>query len=219
MWFAHGTMQPSIFGPGSLCAVLAYRPYLRTPSLVESDDVIVDLPRNMDDFVAPVMAQRDSQDTRVFLVVGGGAAGVAAADALRQEGYTGRIVLITEERHLPYDRPVLSKNLGKASDPGSLSLRDQEYFDKHEIEIRRSTKVEKLDAATKTLRLQAGRPYTTTPLLWQQVRGLESFQSRVLTSQEFLGYELRKMLSALLPPALPTRRLLLGYAWLAWLLM
>jgi len=124
---------------------------------VESDDVIVDLPRNMDDFVAPVMAQRDSQDTRVFLVVGGGAAGVAAADALRQEGYTGRIVLITEERHLPYDRPVLSKNLGKASDPGSLSLRDQEYFDKHEIEIRRSTKVEKLDAATKTLRLSSGQ--------------------------------------------------------------
>ena len=120
---------------------------------VESDEVVVDLPRDMDDFVAPVMAQRDSQDSRVFLVLGGGAAGVAAADALRQEGYTGRILLITEEKHLPYDRPVLSKNLGKASDPGSLSLRDQEYFDKHDIEIRRSAKVEKLDAASKTVHL------------------------------------------------------------------
>ena len=113
----------------------------------------MDLPRNMDDFVAPVMASRDSQDSRVFLVLGGGAAGVAAADALRQEGYTGRIILITEEKHLPYDRPVLSKNLGKASDPGSLSLRDQEYFDKHEIEIRRSAKVDKVDAASKTVHL------------------------------------------------------------------
>ncbi|CAE7434153.1 AIFM3 [Symbiodinium natans] len=120
---------------------------------VESEDVIVDLPRDMEDFVAPNMVQRDSQDSRVFVVLGGGAAGVAAADALRQEGYTGRIVLISEEKHLPYDRPVLSKNLGKASDPGSLSLRDQEYFDKHEIEIRRSAKVEKLDAASKTVHL------------------------------------------------------------------
>ncbi|CAK9062911.1 unnamed protein product [Durusdinium trenchii] len=121
---------------------------------VEDGNVIVQVPYVMDDFVAPAMSQRDPADERVFVVLGGGAAGVAAADALRQEGYKGRILLITEEKHLPYDRPVLSKNLGKAYDPASLSLRDEAYFKKHEIEVKCAARVKKLDAGQKTVHLE-----------------------------------------------------------------
>ncbi|CAE8600477.1 unnamed protein product, partial [Polarella glacialis] len=110
----------------------------------------------MEDFVAPTMARRDCEDPRVFVIVGGGAAGVAASDALRQEGYTGRILLLTEESHLPYDRPVLSKNFVKASDPGSLALREASYFEEHDIEVRLGARVASLDAATRVLSLASG---------------------------------------------------------------
>jgi len=46
---------------------------------VENGDVIVDLPYGMEDFVAPAMACRNPEDQRCFVVVGGGAAGLAAA--------------------------------------------------------------------------------------------------------------------------------------------
>lgn len=38
-----------------------------------------------------------------------GAAAVACAEALRQEGHSGRVVIVSDEKHLPYDRPKLSK--------------------------------------------------------------------------------------------------------------
>lgn len=124
---------------------------------VQDGNVVVDLPMSMEDFVAPQMAKKRLDDERLFVVVGGGAAGVTAVDALRQEGFTGRIMMLTEENHMPYDRPVLSKNLGKASDPGSLSLRDAEYFDEHEIEVKRSAKVSSLDASKKLIKLASGQ--------------------------------------------------------------
>jgi NADPH-dependent 2,4-dienoyl-CoA reductase/sulfur reductase-like enzyme len=46
-----------------------------------------------------------------ILVVGGGAAGVAAAETLRQEGYAGALTLLGDEPELPYDRPPLSKQV------------------------------------------------------------------------------------------------------------
>ena len=45
------------------------------------------------------------------MVVGGGAAGLAAAEALRAEGYGGSLTLACGEPHLPYDRPPLSKQV------------------------------------------------------------------------------------------------------------
>lgn len=124
---------------------------------VQDGFVVVDLPLDMEDFVAPQMVRRSPDDDRLFVILGGGAAGVTAADALRQEGYTGRILVITEEHHLPYDRPVLSKNLGKASDPGSLRLREAEYFEEHDIEVKLSTLVSSVDAQRKVIKLSSGK--------------------------------------------------------------
>ncbi len=51
-----------------------------------------------------------------FIIVGGGLAGAIAAQTLREEGFDGRITLLGEEPHRPYERPPLSKDYlqGKA---------------------------------------------------------------------------------------------------------
>ena len=49
-------------------------------------------------------------DSQTHLIVGGGQAGANAAEALREEGFEGRLVLIGEEPELPYERPPLSKD-------------------------------------------------------------------------------------------------------------
>ena len=44
-------------------------------------------------------------------MVGAGLAGLRACETLRRQGYEGRLRLVGEEKHLPYDRPPLSKQL------------------------------------------------------------------------------------------------------------
>ncbi|CAM5493136.1 NADPH-dependent 2,4-dienoyl-CoA reductase/sulfur reductase-like enzyme OS=Streptomyces albaduncus OX=68172 GN=FHS32_000521 PE=4 SV=1 [Streptomyces griseoloalbus] len=53
---------------------------------------------------------------QTFVIVGGGLAGAKAAETLRAEGFTGRVILICDERDHPYERPPLSKGylLGSA---------------------------------------------------------------------------------------------------------
>ncbi|MFC7506106.1 NAD(P)/FAD-dependent oxidoreductase [Nocardioides sp. GCM10030258] len=48
---------------------------------------------------------------RTVVVVGGSTGGVRSVQALRRAGYDGRLVLVSDESHLPYDRPPLSKEM------------------------------------------------------------------------------------------------------------
>lgn len=56
------------------------------------------------------MSTKTGNDPRRFVIIGGGAAGISAAESLRQGGFEGEIVMITEENYLPYDKTILSKN-------------------------------------------------------------------------------------------------------------
>jgi heterodisulfide reductase subunit A-like polyferredoxin len=69
---------------------------------------------------APDVTPIDAANKTVTVIVGAGAAGGTAAEALRQNGYTGRIVMIGAEPHLPYDRTKLSKAL--SSDGARLQV-------------------------------------------------------------------------------------------------
>src|SRR3954469_4000681 len=51
------------------------------------------------------------QQLQTIVIAGASLAGLRAAETLRQEGFDGRVVLIGAEKHLPYDRPPLSKQL------------------------------------------------------------------------------------------------------------
>lgn len=97
-------------------------------------------------------------DQRLFVLVGGGAGSAAAAQELRTAGYAGRILVISKENALPYDRPKLSKAMTVGLD--SILLRNQTFWDEHGIQFKLGTVVTELNAATKTITTDDGETIT-----------------------------------------------------------
>jgi NADPH-dependent 2,4-dienoyl-CoA reductase/sulfur reductase-like enzyme len=93
----------------------------------------------------------------VFAIVGAGAAGNAAAETLRRQGFAGRIVLIMHEQERPYDRPNLSKDFmtGKAGEEW-LPLRGPKFYAAQGIELLTGRRVVSLDPGKKALRFEDG---------------------------------------------------------------
>jgi len=91
------------------------------------------------------------------VIVGAGQAGGDLASALRQFGYSGRIVLIGEESAVPYRRPPLSKAF-LSGDMGeeALYIKTREAYAKHDIELRTGLRVQSIDRAARTLTLVDG---------------------------------------------------------------
>ena len=90
------------------------------------------------------------------VIVGASLAGLRAAESLRRLGYGGRLVLIGAEKHLPYDRPPLSKELlaGKW-EPDRIGLRKRPY-EELGLELRLGTRATALDLGARELRLDDG---------------------------------------------------------------
>ncbi|MDY6945900.1 MAG: FAD-dependent oxidoreductase [Pseudomonadota bacterium] len=85
-------------------------------------------------------------------VVGAGHAGGELAFSLRQQGYAGALTVIGEEGHVPYQRPPLSKAYLKGEcEAPSLYLRQQAAYDKANIGLLLSRRVERIDRASRTL--------------------------------------------------------------------
>ena len=99
-------------------------------------------------------------DTNV--IVGAGQAGGWAAIAMRQAGFTGRILLIGEEPWRPYERPPLSKAmLTGDAEPPVLFFHDQSRYAELNIDLLLGTAVDELDPAAHRIGLRDGRqlPY------------------------------------------------------------
>jgi len=94
---------------------------------------------------------------RRVLVVGASAAGLAAAETLRREGYAGEITLIGEEQHQPYDRPPLSKQiLAGEWEADRLALRAAEHLADLRLDMRLGARATGLDVTAHEVRLAAG---------------------------------------------------------------
>ena len=127
------------------------------PLRVENGEIFVDLPEGAPDRETPPMTKRDPNDKRTFVIIGGGAAGYMAAQTLREEGYTGRIVMITRESRAPYDRPNLSKDyLHGHADPEWMPLRGDDFYTEHDIEVVYDKEVTNVDARTRRITFAVG---------------------------------------------------------------
>ena len=92
-----------------------------------------------------------------FVIVGASLAGAKAAETLRGEGFTGRIVLIGEEPERPYERPALSKDyLLGTSERAKVYVHDESWYTENEIDLRTSTRATELLAAEHCLVLETG---------------------------------------------------------------
>ncbi|MFF9206255.1 NAD(P)/FAD-dependent oxidoreductase [Streptomyces sp. NPDC014986] len=90
---------------------------------------------------------------QTFVIVGGGLAGAKAAETLRAEGFTGRVILICDERDHPYERPPLSKGylLGK-EERDSVFVHEPAWYARHDVELHLGQTVDAVDRAAKTVR-------------------------------------------------------------------
>lgn len=92
--------------------------------------------------------------SQTFVVVGGGHAGARAVDCLRRAEFTGRIVLVSAEAHLPYHRPPLCKKfLAGETNLERMYLRHRPHYDRHNIVLRLGTRVAAIDRAGRKLHL------------------------------------------------------------------
>ncbi|WP_406110826.1 NAD(P)/FAD-dependent oxidoreductase [Kitasatospora purpeofusca] len=106
------------------------------------------------------MATTDSTGTdgagrqRPIVIVGASLGGAKAAQALREAGYTGGIVLIGEEHERPYERPPLSKGylLGKSSRE-KVYVHPPEWYAEHDVTLRLGTRVVSIAPAAHTVTL------------------------------------------------------------------
>lgn len=97
-------------------------------------------------------------EMRGVVVIGAGHAGVEAAASLREAGYSGPVTLVGAERHLPYQRPPLSKEmLADGGDPDALSLRSEAFFQDRGIALRRGLALE-IDRAAQLVHIAGDRP-------------------------------------------------------------
>ncbi|XP_077961382.1 apoptosis-inducing factor 3 isoform X1 [Gasterosteus aculeatus] len=92
--------------------------------------------------------------THTVLLLGGGAASLICAETLRQENFGGRIIMVTRDDLLPYDKTRLSKVMNVEND--SILLRRSEFFYQHDIEVWLRKEAVSVDTDMKTVAFEDG---------------------------------------------------------------
>jgi apoptosis-inducing factor 3 len=101
-----------------------------------------------------------------LVILGGGAAGNCAAETLRNEGYSGRLTMLSADSSVPYDRPNLSKDYlaGNAQEEW-IPLRSPEFYRERGIELHLGARAAAIDTARREVRLEDGSRHAYDRLL------------------------------------------------------
>lgn len=120
----------------------------------DRDEIIVQRKREAPKLSAP---HRSAPTPEKFVIVGGGAAGFAAAETLRREGFAGAITMLSSDGAMPVDRPNLSKDYLAGNAPEDwLPLRGEDYYHDDGIDLRLNTNVSAIDSKTRSVTLGNG---------------------------------------------------------------
>jgi 3-phenylpropionate/trans-cinnamate dioxygenase ferredoxin reductase subunit len=96
-------------------------------------------------------------EPQTHVIVGAALAGAKAAEALREEGFEGRVVLIGSEDELPYERPPLSKEYLRGEVPREKPrVHEEGFYESHDIELRTGTTVERIDTDARQVEIAGG---------------------------------------------------------------
>ncbi|MDP4174271.1 MAG: FAD-dependent oxidoreductase [Bacteroidota bacterium] len=145
----------------------AFNSLNRYDVILNGEDIILRLPENVENGRTPEMATYEAQkDSRTFVILGAGASAYMAAQTLREDGFKGRILMLTYENHTPYDRPNLSKEYLMGSAPDEwMPLRTDDFFSSYGIEIIKQMKVTEADAEKKQIRFENGNTLSFDKML------------------------------------------------------
>ncbi len=103
---------------------------------------------------------------RTFVIVGASLAGAKTAEALRKEGFDGRIVLLGDEAERPYERPPLSKDyLMGRSEKDKIYVHPEGWYSEYQVDLRLHTRVTAVDAARHEVSTNRGEPIGYDKLL------------------------------------------------------
>jgi len=102
-----------------------------------------------------IAPETDGRDDRVVVVVGAGLGGMRTTEALRRRGYAGQITLVGAERHLPYDRPPLSKQTLREGHSPPL-LRSEEELRALQVDVRLNTRATGLSVDERCVETDGG---------------------------------------------------------------
>lgn len=101
----------------------------------------------------------------IIAIVGGGQAAAMAAAALRQQGFDGAIHLFSDEPHLPYERPPLSKAMLLDDAPQLQPVLSADWWRDNNVQLHLGVTVQTLGRETQTLELADGQTYPWDQLL------------------------------------------------------
>ena len=117
----------------------------------DQDTILVQRKREMSQ---PAATHRSAPTAEKFVIVGGGAAGFAAAETLRREGFAGAITMLSNDGAMPVDRPNLSKDYLAGNAPEDwLPLRGEDYYQDAGIDLRLNTNVAAIDPKARSVTL------------------------------------------------------------------
>lgn len=102
---------------------------------------------------------------QIITIIGGGQAGAMAAAALRQQGFSGPLHLFSNETHLPYERPPLSKAMLLDENPQLQPVLPASWWQEHNVQLHLGVTIREIDRATRTLTLADGQTYRWSQLL------------------------------------------------------
>jgi apoptosis-inducing factor 3 len=108
---------------------------------------------------------RAASELASVVVIGAGAAGTAAAEMLRRQGYVRGLTIVDEEAASPYDRPNLSKDYLAGTAPEEwIPLRPPGFYEQHDIRVVRA-RATRIDTAARRVELDGSAPITYDALI------------------------------------------------------
>jgi NADPH-dependent 2,4-dienoyl-CoA reductase/sulfur reductase-like enzyme/nitrite reductase/ring-hydroxylating ferredoxin subunit len=167
----HGPLADGLVVGGTIrcpwhhaCFDLSTGQALRAPALdpltcwrVESDGARVFVREKIDPPAPQITDDGRSKWPASVVILGGGAAGVAAAEMLRRQGYDRPIAMLSAESTPPVDRPNLSKDYLAGSAPSDwMPLRGDDFYRDQKIDLRLDTTVDDIDVTNTFVRLTTG---------------------------------------------------------------
>lgn len=114
----------------------------------------------------PSVAGDVTTHPKSIVIVGGGAAGFAAAEMLRRRGFAGRVTMLSSDEDAPYDRPNLSKDYLAGTAPEEwIPLRSARFYETKQIDLHLATTVSRINAGSRSVITGDGRSFPFDRLL------------------------------------------------------